>query len=131
MFALDLPGFTRRIESCLNPGGLVIINHSVKPTLGVMVRVQLDELSYLVLRRPEVIIEEFAQHGYTVEARMDETDQSLYVYDDDFLPHRMAAHYLYEIRGAWRLMKERLFELPARDRRRSTLFLRSPAMGFP
>ena len=130
MFALDLSEFVRQIKSCLSPGGLLIINNSVKPTLGVMVRVQLDEFSYLVLRRPEIIIENFARHGFTVERRFDETDQSLYVYDDDLLPHRMAVHYLYEIRGARRLMKDRLFELPARDRRRSTLFLRSPEVGM-
>lgn len=124
MFALDLPKFVDQLRRSLNPGGAVMINHSVKPTIGVMTRVQLDEFSYYVLRQPETIIEAFETGGFTTEHRADETDQSLYVYDHDLTVPWMVLHYLYEFKCILRLKRSNAFNLRARDRRRSTLVFR-------
>lgn len=120
MFCEDVKGFAEQIREILAPGGVLILAHSVEPTLGTLVRVQLDEFSYFALRQPGSVQKAFESAGFSVMSRVDETDPDLYVYDHDLLPHWMVLHYLYEIKGALRLRKERLFKLPARDRRRST-----------
>jgi ubiquinone/menaquinone biosynthesis C-methylase UbiE len=122
MFCDDLPDFARQCRAVLNDGGLVIVDRSTEPTLGTLVRVQLDEFSYHYLRQPEAVIDEFCRQGFVLSRRYNEVDDSLYVYDHDILPHWRIVHYLYEIRGATILRNERLFSFPARDRRRSTLF---------
>jgi len=120
MFCDDIADFAIQVKEALNPNGLLIIENSVKPTLGTLVRVQLDEYSYHVLRQPETIIETFSKLGFKNTFRWEETDSSLYVYDHDLLPHWMFLHYFYEIRGARLLKNERIYDLPARDRRRNT-----------
>lgn len=124
MFAHNLPQLIDQLKRCLNPGGMVIVNHSVIPTLGVMLRVQLDEFSYYALRQPEAIINAFTSADFQLHRRLDETDPSLYVYDHDLLFRWKALHYFYELLGIKRIGKQRKFALPARDRRRTTLYFR-------
>jgi SAM-dependent methyltransferase len=124
MFCRDLRTFARDLSALVRPDGLVIVNHSVLPTLGVLVRVQLDEFSYFALRQPETVIADFQAGGFDLVTRKDETDPTLYVYDDDLKPAWTFLHYLYEIRGARALRNRRKFSFPARDRRRSTLIFR-------
>jgi SAM-dependent methyltransferase len=124
MFCRDLPAFVGDARERVSRGGLVIVNHSVKPTLGVLCRVQLDEFSYMVLRQPETVIGDFDKAGFELLFRRDETDQSDYVYDHDLLNSWMFLHYLYEIKGALALRKHRVFGFAARDRRRSTMVFR-------
>ena len=121
MFATDLRKFAGEIRRSLVPGGLVMINHSVVPTIGVMLRTQLDEFSYHMLRQPESIIREFGKHGLELRHRADETDPSLYAYDHDLLRHWRWLHWFYEGRCVRSLATDRRFAWPARDRRRSTL----------
>jgi hypothetical protein len=53
---------------------------------------------------------------------MDETDPGMYVYGHILLPHWMELRCFNEIKGARKLRHERLFNLPAHDRRR-TIFI--------
>ncbi len=126
MFAKDLGKFVDEIKRSLQPGGMVMINHSVIPTLGVMLRTQLDEFSYFVLRQPQSIVEEFESQGFALHHRADETDPSLYVYDNDLLFRWRLIHRYYERKNIARLARDRKFAWPARDRRRSTLVFRLP-----
>ncbi|MHC5113731.1 MAG: class I SAM-dependent methyltransferase [Planctomycetota bacterium] len=127
MFCRDLEQFVRDTASILAPGGLLVIQHSVVPTLGVLVRVQLDEYSYHVLRQPEAVIRAGTDAGLEPWLRIDETDPSEYVYDHDLNNYQLLAHYWYEIKGALRLRGHRKFAFPARDRRRSMMIFRAPA----
>ena len=120
MFCEDMAGFVAQLREVLNPGGILILGHSVEPTLGTMIRVQLDEFSYFALRQPDAVEKAFIEGGFTCRYRRDETDPDLYVYDHDLLRHWMMLHYYYEIQNARILAKERIYSLPARDRRRST-----------
>jgi 2-polyprenyl-3-methyl-5-hydroxy-6-metoxy-1,4-benzoquinol methylase len=124
MFCNDVADFARQCRDILTPGGLVIVERSTEPTLGTLVRVQLDEFTYHYLRQPPMVIDAFIAEGFILQWRQDEVDPSLYVYDHDLLGYWMMLHYLYEIPGARKLMKKRLFNFPARDRRRSTMFFR-------
>ncbi|MDG3042452.1 methyltransferase domain-containing protein [Roseicyclus marinus] len=126
MFCDELSAFARQLLEITNPGGLVIIDRSTEPTLGTLVRVQLDEFSYHILRQPNTVEQAFRDAGFDVMARHDETDPSLYVYDHDLLPHWKWIHYIYEIKGLQALDGRRVFNLPARDRRRTTFFFRAP-----
>jgi SAM-dependent methyltransferase len=124
MFAKNLGKFADEIRRSLIPGGVLMVNHSVIPTLGVMLRTQLDEFSYFVLRQPESIIEEFKKQGFELHHRADETDPGLYVYDHDLLLRWRLLHRFYERRNVARLKRDRAFSWPARDRRRTTLVFR-------
>ena len=126
MFAKDLPKFVSEIKRSLVPGGFVMVNRSVLPTLGVMLRTQLDEFSYLILRQPQAIIDAFQKEGFQLHHRADETDPTLYVYDNDLLLRWRLVHRIYERRGVGSLAKDRIFALPSRDRRLSTLVFRLP-----
>ena len=126
MFCDDLERFATEVLEALNPGGMLIVDRSIEPTLGTMVRVQLDEYSYHVLRQPETVQRFFVDAGFRLEFRNDETDQSLYVYDHDLLPHWKWMHYLYEIKALQGMGRDRLFSLPCRDRRWTCFFFSSP-----
>ena len=121
MFAKDLQDFVWQISNVLKPGGKVMINHSVVPTLGVMLRTQLDEYSYHCLRQPQEIIDTFNSSGFGLTYQHDETDESLYVYDHDLLRHWRYLYMYYETKAVKAMEENRLFRWPARDRRRSTM----------
>jgi len=124
MFCLDLNKFIRDLKKVLNKEGYIMINNSVIPTLGVILRTQVDEHSYFALRQPKTIIDAFLKNGFSLEFRKDETDQGLYVYDDDLIRIRKYLNKLYEMKGIKTLKSNRLFSWPARDRRRSTMLFR-------
>lgn len=129
MFCQDLGKFARETSAILEKGGLVIVNHSVIPTLGVMLRVQLDEFSYFVLRQPENVVGLFEKEGLILQSRADETDPSLYAYDHDKNRYWTFAKRRYERRAAPKLMAAEdagkpPFTFRARDRRRSTMIFR-------
>ncbi len=125
MFCKDLPQHVQDLKKILKPGGQIIVNHSVIPTLGVAVRVQLDEFSYFSLRQADRVVQIFEKEGFKLEQRRDETDPSLYVYDHDLKLSWRIIHYLYEWYGLRALRKDRIFSFPARDRRRSTMMFRA------
>lgn len=129
MFCNDLKAFVEDGRTVLNDGGLLVINHSVIPTLGVMLRVQLDEFSYFALRQPEEVTKTAEAAGFELLYRADETDPSMYAYDHDQVRDWWLAKLLYEQRGANKLMAaeragKRGFTFRARDRRRSTMIFR-------
>lgn len=124
MFCRDLKTHAQDLAKITKPGGLVFINHSVIPTLGVILRTQVDEFSYFALRDPEQVIKSFKAAGFSLVQRRDETDPSLYVYDHDLRPRWALLHYIYEWLGIWTLRRDRKFSFPARDRRRSTMLFR-------
>lgn len=123
MFCLDLPKLISELKQCLTPKGLIIVEHSVLPTIGVLTRVQLDEYSYEVLRQPENVINLFKNQGFELLKRNDETDPSDYVYDHDLKNSWLFLHYLYEIKNILTLKNiKSKFSFRARDRKRSALF---------
>lgn len=123
MFCRDLKNLVEELKKCLKPKGLIIIEHSVEPTLGVLTRVQCDEFSYEVLRQPQNVINHFEEKGFILQKQVYETDPTLYVYDHDLLKTWAFLHYMYEIKGISTLKKwPNLFTFRARDRRRSALF---------
>ena len=125
MFCKDLRVHVKDLKSIINPGGLVVVNHSVIPTLGVILRTQVDEFSYFSLRSPEQVIRHFEEEGFSLVERRDETDPGLYVYDHDLRLRWWILHLFYEWKGVWSLRKFRQkYTFPARDRRRSTLLFR-------
>lgn len=129
MFCQNLAKFAQDTREILADDGLVIVNHSVIPTLGVMLRVQLDEFSYFRLRQPESVIRTFEKAGYILQSRADETDPSLYVYDHDMNRYWTLARYLHEQPAMRRLVSaersgKACYAFRARDRRRSTIIFR-------
>jgi SAM-dependent methyltransferase len=124
MFCLDIPAFASSLRNVVKPGAYVIAHDCVVPTLGGLIRVQIDDYSYLRLRQPETIVAEFSEAGFVLTNRIDETDPGLYVYDLDLYGAWMVLKYLYEIPAARKLREHRLYAFPARDRRRSTMHFR-------
>ena len=124
MFCLDLNKFIQDLKKVLHNNGYIMINNSVIPTLGVILRTQVDEHSYFALRQPQNIIDAFLNNGFSLEYRKDETDPGLYVYDDDLTRVRKYLNKFYEMRGVKSLKNKRYYSWPARDRRRSTMLFK-------
>ena len=124
MFCLDLNKFIQDLKKVLHNNGYIMINNSVIPTLGVILRTQVDEHSYFALRQPQNIIDAFLNNGFSLEYRKDETDPSLYVYDDDLTRVRKYLNKFYEMKGVKSLKNRRYYSWPARDRRRSTMLFK-------
>jgi SAM-dependent methyltransferase len=124
MFCEDLRGFLFACKEVLNEGGLVVIDRSVKPTLGVLLRVQLDEFTYSILRQAATVASVCEAAGFAVRDCVHWVDPDLYVYDHDLLPSWTLLRSMYEIPATRRLRQHRMFDFPARDRRLSRLILR-------
>jgi SAM-dependent methyltransferase len=127
MFCDDLDALAAGLLQITKPGARILIVHSVVPTLGTLLRVQLDEFSYRILRQPETVAAHFERQGYRLEKRIDEIDPSPYVNDYDMKDSWLFVRALYEISGARRLRAHRKFAFAARDRRRSKLIVRRPS----
>jgi ubiquinone/menaquinone biosynthesis C-methylase UbiE len=119
MFCADLDRFLESLRRVITPAARVVVQYSVCPTLGVLIRVQSDGFSYHTLRQPATVIAHFERHGFHVVMEEEMTDDTLYVYDDDLTASTTWLHYLYEIPAAVKLRRHRVFSLPARDRRRA------------
>ncbi|MGN6516105.1 MAG: class I SAM-dependent methyltransferase [Rhizomicrobium sp.] len=131
MFCADLDQFAADANDRLNHGGLMFINHSVIPTLGVAIRVQLDEFSYVVLRQPENVVKIFEKNGFEVVKNAPDPDFFMYVYDHDLNGWWQFAQNLYTIPAVRTLLAAERAGKPsytfrARDRRRATMIFRKP-----
>ena len=123
MFCDDIDKLIAEIYELLKPGGYYILNNTIVPTLGLMLRTQFDEYSFHILRQTSFIADKCINAGFKLVEQVDEVDPSMYAYDNDFLKEWRFAHYLYEIKAINQLEAYSKFDLRARDRRRSTLIL--------
>jgi len=55
MFCLDMSKLISELKPYLNDNAVVILSGNVAPTIGVMIRTQFDDYSYLVLRQKEAL----------------------------------------------------------------------------
>lgn len=120
MFAKNLSKFINDIREVLQPNASVIVNHSVLPTLGVLLRTQLDQFSYFNLRSPEYLEKTFSENGFELISKKFEVDQDMYVYDNDLLKRWRYLHSYYEWKNISIINENRNFNFAARDRRRVT-----------
>lgn len=121
MFCLDISKFLEDLKKNLNPGALVIMQYCVSPTLGTIIRTQLDEYNYLVLLQPETLIDIFQKQGFKVLHREDEVDLSPYVYDHDARLDWTLLRIWYEFKALKIMPFENKFPFRVRERRRSNL----------
>ena len=124
MFSKNLQDFAWQLSSVLKTGGYLMVNHSVKPTIGVILRTQLDEFSYYNLRQSEYVISIFKKSGFVLQWIDETPDTSEYVYDHDLLKHWRYTYLFYENKAVNTLANNRLFAWAARDRRRSTMLFK-------
>lgn len=120
MFVDDLDNLCTKLKNVLNPGGRVIIEHSVHPTLGVLLRTQLDDYSYHILRTTENIQETFERSGFRFELMQTEIDPSSYAFDSDYTIKSRLLYAFFENWNLKRLVK-RDPSLRRRDRVRTNL----------
>ncbi len=117
MFAKDLNSFAKQLKDSINANGMLVIHRSVVPTLGVMLRTQLDEFSYLVLRESATVIKTFEMNGFKLLEHKLEIDPSLYINDHDLRWHWSYLHNHYESKAIKQIASDRKYAWVARDRR--------------
>jgi SAM-dependent methyltransferase len=119
MFVDDLEDLCSKLRGVINPGGHIIIEHSVHPTLGVLLRTQLDNYSYHILRSPDNIKDTFERNGFKFELMETEIDPSAYVFDSDYT---IKSHFFYVLFENWNLKRlvKRDPSLRRRDRVRTS-----------
>ena len=121
MFCTDLDAFLADLKKCLAIGAHVVIQYSVVPTIGTLLRVQVDPITYFALYQPEYLIAALERHGFRLRRREDESDPAPYVYDHDRSRVLTNLRIRYERRALRVLPFESPFFIRARDRRRSNL----------
>lgn len=119
MFIRDIDKFFRDLYKIVDSGGKVFVQHSVEFTLGMSLRTQLDDSSYLCLRQPNTIVKSAESAGFKLVRMESEVDNSLYCYENDVILLRRVLHLFFEQINIGKLNKNRLFAWAARDRRRS------------
>lgn len=64
MYCLDVPAFLASLRPSLNPGARVVIFESAAPTLGAMLRFQLNDYMFLRMYSPRAVVRLFEESGY-------------------------------------------------------------------
>ena len=123
MFCPDLGKLLRELSKILNPGGKIIIQHSVEFTLGMALRTQLDDSSYIVLRTPQSVTDTVTDAGFKITYLESEVDSSMYVYENDRSYARRLLHVYYEQKMINALKNYRFFRWATRTRQRSHYLL--------
>lgn len=123
MFCVDMERFLADLEKLLKPGALVVFQYCVIPTLGVLLRTQNDDYSYLALYQPEMLIQFGSGHGLHLVTREDEIDSDPYVVDHDANRKLTFLRIWYEIKGLQVLPFKSKYPFRARDRRRSNMIM--------
>ena len=65
MFCEDMKGFIDSLKSILNEDATIIVHANVQPTVGVVVRTQFDDHSYLVLRQ-KIRLRRYFENQFTL-----------------------------------------------------------------
>mgnify|MGYP003412117878 CR=1 FL=1 len=123
MFCVDMERFLVNLEKLLKPGAVVVFQYCVIPTLGVLLRTQNDDYSYLALYQPETLIQFCDGHGLRLVTRDDEVDSDPYVVDHDANRRLTFLRTWYEIKGLQVLPFKSKYPFRARDRRRSNMIM--------
>ncbi len=121
MFCLDIDAFFSEIEKILNPGGMVILQYCVVPTLGTLLITQNDDYNYLALYQPETLIECCKKHHLFLTYRNDEIDRDPYVYGNDANLKLTLLRMWYEFKALQSIPFESIYPFRARDRQRSNM----------
>lgn len=118
MFCDHLPEFLKQVREVLADNGKVFVQYSVYPTLGTLLRTQVDEFSYATLRSPAMMRQHFEELGFGESFFEDEIDPDPYVYGNDQLDSWMFLHYLYEIPAIRKLRhaQQKFFRNRSRNR---------------
>lgn len=131
MFCVDMERFLNDLEQLLTPGAIVVMQYCVVPTLGVLLRTQDDEYSYLALYQPETLIEFCERHRIRPTARQDEIDAEPYVADHDISRWLTLLRIWYEVKGLRVFPFTSKYPFRARDRRRSNMIMVYEPAGSP
>lgn len=86
MFCKDLEGFMHSLKQILNEDAIIIVHANVQPTVGVVVRTQFDDHSYLVLRQKQRLRRYFENHFTLLEEARYEDLYPQYVTSHDLNP---------------------------------------------
>lgn len=122
MFCLDLPKFINSMKHRLNKGAKIFITRNVVPTVGVVMRTQFDDFSYLLLRQPETVQKAFSDEFSLLKLDWDRDEFPFYVWDHDLDSISLGISTFYTLSAVWKLRKaaQRISErypFRARDRK--------------
>lgn len=123
MFCVDMERFLTSLKKLLKPGTVVVFQYCVIPTLGVLLRTQNDDYSYLALYQPETLIQFCGSQGLHLVTREDEIDSDSYVVDHDVNRKLTFLRIWYEIKGLQVIPFRSKYPFRARDRRRSNMIM--------
>jgi 2-polyprenyl-3-methyl-5-hydroxy-6-metoxy-1,4-benzoquinol methylase len=128
MFLSNLDEFLDKLHNLMAVGGIIVIEHSVHPTLGVFLRVQRDPYTYKILRNPEAVTRIAERNSFRLQSLHTEVDPSNYVYDFDRSLSTRILWSLTSFTGAGNLLKVNP-QLRRRERIRSHLTFRRVEKG--
>jgi len=123
MFMDDLSTVLEDLSTVLKDDGIIIINYSVTPTLGTILRTQFDEYNYKHLYSKTFIVETLERYGFNSIGLSRNYDFSMYINSLDSFPMERIITRWYELKA----LKNKFIyqnEFTARDRRRYDMVFR-------
>jgi len=124
MFCQNPEKLAKELFSITHSNSIIIIQHSVIPTLGVLLRTQFDEYNYKILYQPNFLIDIFSRLGFQKEFNAIESDPDPYVYDHDKIIPLTLLRFFYEFFALQILSWIPSFSFRSRDRKRGLIILR-------
>ena len=117
------------IEKITNENSIVVINYSVIPTIGTMLKTQYDEYNYFFLYSEQCLSSKAKNAGYEIVCIDDDPDQEMYVYGQDSSTFLLWVKCFYENIAVKTIGMKTKFPFRARNRRRFNMILRRKNLG--
>ena len=125
MFSKNINKLLVDLKKIIHKESLIIINYSVLPTIGTLLKTQYDEYNYFMLYSSKYLKDVVYQHDFEILGCDDDSDQEMYVYKQDSSKILQLLKYYYEYKAIFTIGMETEFSFRARDRRRFNLILKN------
>ncbi len=125
MFSKDIKKLMNDIKKITHKDSLIIINYSVIPTIGTLIKTQYDEYNYFMLYSSKYLTEVAKELNFDVLGCDDDPDQEMYVYQQDSSKVLLLLKFYYEYKAIPIIGMESDFSFRARNRRRFNLILKN------
>ena len=125
MFSKDINKLLESLKKVTHKDSLIIINYSVIPTVGTLLKTQYDEYNYFNLFSSKYLKEIVKEHKFEILGCDDDPDQEMYVYSQDRSRFLQLLKCFYEYKAISKIGMETKFSFRARNRRRFNLVLKN------
>jgi len=124
MFSKNIDKFLNDLKELMHSQTVIIINHSVIPTIGTLIKTQYDEYNYFMLYSSYFLQNKIQKLDFKIIGYDDDSDEEMYIYSQDSSRFLQLLKCYYEYRAIPKIGMETNFSFRARNRRRYNLLFK-------